>query len=88
MPASAKLPETARYAVGPRTELYDLAADPAERNDLAAQNPEVVARLMKQLQNWLQETGAKMPADNPDYDPARALFNARADGLKKQRRPK
>lgn len=81
-PGERKLPETAHYAVGPRTELYDLQADPIERNDLAAQNPEVVAALMKQLEAWLQETGAKMPAGNPDYDPARVLFNARQASLK------
>ncbi|MCB1093649.1 MAG: hypothetical protein KDL87_19070, partial [Verrucomicrobiae bacterium] len=79
-----KLPETATYATGPRTELYDLAADPAERNDLASQHPDVVAGLMKQLRDWLQETGARMPADNPDYDPAKALFNARADRLRNE----
>lgn len=46
-----------RYASShPRTEkrpqLYDLLADPHENTNLAAQNPEVVARLAARLQEW------------------------------------
>lgn len=46
-----------RYASShPRTEkrpqLYDLLADPHENTNLAAQNPEVVARLAARLQAW------------------------------------
>ncbi|MBU6180193.1 MAG: sulfatase-like hydrolase/transferase, partial [Verrucomicrobia bacterium] len=46
-----------RYASShPRTEkrpqLYDLLADPHENNNLAAANPEVVARLAARLQEW------------------------------------
>jgi arylsulfatase A-like enzyme len=46
-----------RYASShPRTEkrpqLYDLLADPHENTNLAAQNPEVVARLAAHLQEW------------------------------------
>jgi len=46
-----------RYAGShPRTEkrpqLFDLLADPHETNNLAAQNPERVARLAAQLQEW------------------------------------
>ncbi|NJM54948.1 MAG: sulfatase-like hydrolase/transferase [Verrucomicrobiae bacterium] len=76
-PGDRKVPGEARYTLGPRTELYDLQADPAERTDLAAQNPEVVAGLMKQLETWLKESGAKQPTDNPDYDAAKVLFNSR-----------
>jgi arylsulfatase A-like enzyme len=40
----------------PRTEkrpqLFDLLADPHENRNLAAQNPEVVARLAAKIQNW------------------------------------
>ena len=39
------LPAPARPAEMPTTELYDLAADPAEARNLAADRPEVVARL-------------------------------------------
>lgn len=46
-----------RYASShPRTEirpqLFDLIADPHEDKNLAAENPEVVARLAKRLQDW------------------------------------
>ena len=33
-------------------ELFDLRADPAERNDLAAKHPEEVTRLSRQLRIW------------------------------------
>jgi arylsulfatase A-like enzyme len=76
-PGDRKDLKTLQYAVGPRTELYDLEADPFEKADLAGQHPEKVAELMKQLDAWLKETGAKQPAINPNHDPARATFNQR-----------
>ena len=33
-------------------QLYDLVVDPAERNDLAAKHPEVVARMMDSHHKW------------------------------------
>src|SRR5262245_50627960 len=39
-------------ADGGRPELYDLAADPQEKNDLSARKPEEVARLAKLLRDW------------------------------------
>jgi arylsulfatase A-like enzyme len=51
--ATAKLIET---VVDPaRTELYDLAADPGERRDLAASRPAEVARLSAALAAWRAE---------------------------------
>jgi uncharacterized sulfatase len=49
--------EVNRYAsTHPRTEkrpqLFDLVADPSEQKNLAAENPEVVARLVKQIDAW------------------------------------
>jgi arylsulfatase A len=38
----------------PRPELYDLARDPDESYDLAAQNPEVVAEMMRQIEVLLK----------------------------------
>jgi uncharacterized sulfatase len=35
-----------------RPQLYDLLADPHENKNLAAQNPEVVARLARKLDQW------------------------------------
>jgi len=36
-------------------ELYDLSIDPGESKNVAAENPEVVARLRKQLRAWVAE---------------------------------
>jgi arylsulfatase A-like enzyme len=45
---------------GPQPQLYDIAADPAEKNNVAARNPEVVARLMAQLEA-IQKAGRTRP---------------------------
>ena len=42
-------------------QLYDLATDIGESNDVSAAHPEVVASLRKRLQNWRDETDAPMP---------------------------
>ena len=36
-------------------ELFDLATDPSENRNVAAEHPEVVARLRKRLRNWVAE---------------------------------
>lgn len=41
-----------RPATQPALELYDLATDPAEKSDLAAQQPEIVARLHARLREF------------------------------------
>lgn len=50
-----------------KLELYNLAEDIGEKNDVAAANPEVVGRLKTKLDAWRQDVGAKMPAKNPAY---------------------
>ncbi len=42
-------------------KLFDLVADPGESKDVAAQNPEVCARLAAQLDAWRQELKIKKP---------------------------
>ena len=42
-------------------ELFDLEADLSEENDLVTDLPEVAAKLRKQLETWLDETGAGRP---------------------------
>lgn len=54
-----------------RAELYDLATDIGEKNDLASAYPSEAARLRQRLLDWLQETRAQIPVPNPNFDPAR-----------------
>lgn len=46
-----------------RTELYDLASDPAEQNDLAAHRPAKKRRLLHSLETWQRQVGAIVPDD-------------------------
>ena len=54
---------------GERYELYRIVDDLSEQNDLASAMPEKVAELKAKLDAWLEETGAQMPIENPDFDP-------------------
>ncbi len=40
-------------------ELYDLAADPAEKIDLAASKPDVVAQLRSEYERWFADVGSR-----------------------------
>ena len=42
----------------PRFELYDIAADPGERNDLAAKHPGIVRKLRQQYNAWFDDIEA------------------------------
>jgi arylsulfatase A-like enzyme len=52
-----------------RYELYDIAADPGEENNLADANPALVAELDGLIQQHLDSTGALVPVANPAYVP-------------------
>ncbi|MGE0757146.1 MAG: sulfatase [Pirellulaceae bacterium] len=52
-------------------ELYNLADDPGEQRDRAAERPDQVANLRRRLHAWRESVGAQMPSPNPNYDPAR-----------------
>ena len=54
-----------------RCELYNLKADPEEKQDLAARQSARVSDLQSRIHAWRKEVGAQMPAPNPDYDPKR-----------------
>ena len=45
---------------GPEPQLYDILTDPAEKNNVAAQHPDIVAKLMAQLQA-IQKAGRSRP---------------------------
>ena len=53
-------------------ELYNLASDIGEENDLSKLRPELAQRMHRQLAGWRRGVGARMPTVNPDYDPERA----------------
>lgn len=48
-------------------ELYNLANDPGEQNDLSQSLPEKTAELREKLKAWQKELNAKMPQPNPKY---------------------
>ncbi len=54
-----------------KVELYDLAADAGESNDLAAQLPAKAKKLKEALAAWRKDVGAKIPANCRDYDSGR-----------------
>jgi arylsulfatase A-like enzyme len=59
------------YGAGPQRtntyELYDLAADPGEQNNLAEQQPDKVKELAVLLDAYLQKIEAVIPRPNPAY---------------------
>ena len=46
---------------GKRHELFDLAKDPREKNDLSRQMRAKLAELDEELDDWLEKTGAALP---------------------------
>lgn len=58
-----------------RDELYNLAESINETEDLVKQNPEKVKELRNKLDNWLKETNAALPAQDPEFNEAkRAVY--------------
>jgi arylsulfatase A-like enzyme len=50
-------------------ELYDLARDAGESENLAGRRPDAARELRDLLAEWRRSVGAQMPSPNPDYDP-------------------
>ena len=67
-------------------ELYDLAADLSEQNNLASAEPTRAKTLHAALVQWRKEVGARMPQLNPDYDPDRATELGRRQPKPKSKR--
>ena len=53
-------------------EVYNLAQDIGETNNLVKENPGRAADLKKKLNQWRQQVIARMPYPNPNYDEQRA----------------
>ncbi|MHC4113419.1 MAG: sulfatase/phosphatase domain-containing protein [Planctomycetota bacterium] len=54
---------------GKTFELFNLKTDLSEKNDLSQRFSEKVKELDAKLSRWLRATGAKMPKQNPAYQP-------------------
>jgi arylsulfatase A-like enzyme len=54
---------------GKTFELFNLKDDLSEKNDLAEKMPEKVKELDTRLVQWLRDTNAKLPRENPEYQP-------------------
>ncbi len=65
-----------------RLELYDLATDPGEQNNLAAQETQRARSMQAALAGWRQSVNARMPVPNPNHDPARASELASGQGAR------
>jgi len=63
-------------------QLFDLDNDLGEQTDISKQNPETTQKLLKMLQDWRQETDAKMP-DIKTPESVRRKFPF-ADAVKKK----
>jgi arylsulfatase A-like enzyme len=61
-----------------QVELFDLARDPGEQNNLAAKESQRVAELRAELHAWQMAVGAKFPTPNPQYDPNKPSGRAAA----------
>ncbi|MCB1207936.1 MAG: sulfatase [Verrucomicrobiales bacterium] len=59
--------------------LYDLHTDLGEKNNLAAQKPELVAELDAMIAKFLVDTHAVVPIPNPGFNPA--LYHPEREGI-------
>ncbi len=60
-----------RYADDGKVELYHLANDPMEKNDLAAQNPEKAQQMVRKMTELLEGVNYQPALSNPAYDPGK-----------------
>lgn len=55
-----------------RDALYRIDSDPGERNDLSKSEPDLIAKLAGELDQWLVALEAGLLRNNPEVDPAKA----------------
>lgn len=63
----------------PEPELYDVASDPAEEHNLAAEHPEVVDRLRRQIAEFQEEVPKAWTLVYPVRDPAKRPSGVRRE---------
>ncbi len=69
--------QNARFALVNNEELYDLKADPGEKNNVIAEHPDVVASLRAAYEKWWSETLPLMVNENvvgPKINPMKELY--------------
>ena len=67
-------------------ELYNLADDIGERENLAAQDPAKRDELLGDLLAWMKQTNALLPTEpNPEYDPSAKAAKGGGKGGKKKK---
>ncbi len=75
-----------RMAENHAVELYNIAEDEGERNDLALTNTEKRDELLGELLVWIEKTPAPLPSEvNPKYKPGEGTSGA--GGLRSRNRP-
>ena len=52
-------------------QLFNLAKDPGEQNDLARTEPKKAAELLATLRDWRKKVSARMMPPNKDWKPAK-----------------
>lgn len=77
-----------RFDEDDSVRLFDLEADPGERDDLAARRPADVARLRTRLDRHLAAVNAQTTVPNPDFDPARGTEQPERGGNRGKRKPR
>ena len=65
---------TQRYKLINGTELYDMQEDPGESKNIAAQKPEIVAKLRKETEAWFKEV-----SETRGYAPPRIFVGTEVD---------
>jgi len=77
-------------ASGPKFELFDMASDPYEQHDVAAQHADIAAKLKAEYEAWFKDVGSTRkdnyaPAANHRRLSAREDDRAHAPGLARRR---
>ena len=65
----------------PAVQLYDLSKDPAERDNVQAEHPEIVARLTKLLEKFVAD-GRSTPGAAQRNDGSPVVLHKKGSGVK------